>query len=474
MFSSIRSRLWLSYAALIAVALAIVTAVLVVFLVRNPILHRETAARLAATSSLLQRERSSPARTAVIAAAMDVRVLEYSADGVLLNDTQSSGAALALPPARGRIRATGLVRDGSGSAWLYTRAQKPDGGWLVVAAPRPRLLPALDVVRDELWRPLIQGGVLALVLALILAYLVAAWIATPLQRLIEAARGVGLAGPGRTQVREGDHGEGNHVVETGPKEVRELIGAFNAMVERVAASQRAQRDLVANVSHELKTPLTAIQGFAQAISDGTAQTSAETAQAAEIIQSEAARMHRLALDLLDLAALDAGTAALRYTPVDLHALLTLLEDRLLPVASAAGVILEVALPNGLPAVPGDGDRLLQVFTNLVDNAIKFTPRGGKVWIEAAQDQDEVRVIVRDTGRGLSSEEISRVFDRFYQVDSSRSGGEKHGAGLGLAIARELAEAHGGRINVRSTPGRGAEFVVHLPLAVGSRVGRGAA
>ena len=193
MFSSIRSRLWLSYAVLIAAALLIVIAVLALFLVRNPYLYRQTAARLSAASTLLLREPQSEARTSVVAAAMDVRVLEYSPDGMALSDTDVNSAALPAPPVRGRNRASGLIRDDAGSAWLYARVRQPDGGWMVVAARRPKLLPALDVLGDELWRPLIQGGLLALVLALILAFFVAAWIAA------HGIRVLNVAGP-----REGD------------------------------------------------------------------------------------------------------------------------------------------------------------------------------------------------------------------------------------------------------------------------------
>jgi signal transduction histidine kinase len=160
--------------------------------------------------------------------------------------------------------------------------------------------------------------------------------------------------------------------------------------------------------------------------------------------------------------------------VDLPAVLNRLGGRFRPIATRAGVTLEIALPHGLSPVRGDGDRLLQVFTNLVDNAIKFTPPGGSVHVWAEQDRDELRVAVQDTGPGMSAEESAHVFDRFYRADAARSGGEKHGAGLGLAIARELTAAHGGRISVRSTLGHGAEFVVHLPLAAGSREERGAA
>jgi two-component system sensor histidine kinase ResE len=263
-------------------------------------------------------------------------------------------------------------------------------------------------------------------------------------------------------------------MEAGPKEVRELIRAFNAMLDRMAASQRSQRDFVSSVSHELKTPLTSIQGFAQAIKDGTASSPEERRQAAEIIHAEAGRMHRLAVGLLDLAALDAGTVELRNAPVDLHEVLAQLCSRFEPIATLAGVTLEFDLPTELSAVAGDGDRLLQVFTNLVDNAIKFTPPGGGVNVRAEQDRGETRVVVRDTGPGMSVEELTHIFERFYQADAARGGGDKHGAGLGLPIARELTEAHGGRISVRSTLGHGAEYVVPLPPVIGSGEDRGAA
>jgi signal transduction histidine kinase len=165
---------------------------------------------------------------------------------------------------------------------------------------------------------------------------------------------------------------------------------------------------------------------------------------------------------------------LRNAPVDLQALLLQLGGRIQPIATSAGVKLDIGLPTGLSAVPGDEDRLLQIFTNLIDNAIKFTPPGGSVYVLAEQDRGEVRVIVRDTGPGMSAEELTHIFDRFYQADAARGGGEKHGTGLGLAIARELTEAHGGRISVRSTLGHGAEFVVHLPPALGGREDRRAA
>ncbi|MFH1185277.1 MAG: HAMP domain-containing sensor histidine kinase [Chloroflexota bacterium] len=479
MFSSIRGRLWLSYAALIVGALAILSAVLAVFLLRNPFIYRQTLVRLQAAENLLLRGPRAAGKIDLIAQALDVRVLIFSPTGELISDTSADEGALRSPVPDRRTRRVEAIKDANGAAWLHSRTRLPDGNWLVVATPRPRLLPVLDVLRDELWRPMSQGALMALFLALILAYLLARWIADPLQQLVGAARSVAATTSKASRARwtDGERPESRqteYARERGPQEVRELTRAFNAMLRRVEASQESQKEFVANVSHELKTPLTSIQGFSQAIMDGTADSPEARHQAAEVIHDEAARMHRMAVDLLELARLDAGTAELGNAPVELGVLLAGVQERLRPIAVSSGVTMEFLLADDLPAVAGDGDRLAQVFTNLLENALKFTPRGGRVSVSAQRDQGEVLITIADTGRGISPDDTPRIFDRFYQADSARRGGKGHGAGLGLAIAREITEAHGGRISVRSALGQGTEFVVHLPPLEGRRDERGAA
>ena len=242
------------------------------------------------------------------------------------------------------------------------------------------------------------------------------------------------------------------------------------MNNRVQTSRKSQRDFVANVSHELKTPLTSVQGFAQAILDGTADTPESQQQAARVIYNEAGAMHRMVLDLLDLARLDAGTLELQRAPVNLPALLHSIAEKFTPQAHATGVSIHVE-SGSLPAVMGDGDRLAQVFSNLVDNALKNTPEGGMVTLRARSAGpatapgagSEIQVDVEDSGAGIPPEALPHIFERFYQADPSRPGGEKHGTGLGLAIVKEIVGAHGGKISVRSTPGAGSIFTVTLPL-----------
>ncbi len=457
MFSSLRARLWLSYAFLIVTALAVVAFVLILFLLRNPLLYRQTLDRIKAAESVIAPPGGQTLRPRIdarltgIANAFSVRILTFDANGFLLEDT-AGGSPLISLPARALLRLNALptVRDATGKLWLYSARQMSDGTWLMVAAPRPKIT-TWSILTDELFMPLVEGGVIALLLSLVLAFVLARWVADPLQNVVAAARTVPA--------------DAAKLVEpSGPQEVQELTRAFNAMVGRVQSSQKSQRDFVANVSHELKTPLTSIQGFSQAILDGTADTPEALHQAAEVIYDEAGRMHRMALDLLDLARLEAGTADLKMSPVDMKALLNGVMEKFTPMAARSEVNLKLEMASDLPAFMGDGDRLAQVFTNLVDNALKFTPRNGTVTLRALQDKGEVQVSVSDTGKGIPAKAIPHIFDRFYQADSSRAGGEKHGAGLGLAIVQEIVTAHGGRISVRSAEGRGTAFIVHLPLA----------
>lgn len=453
MFSSLRSRLWLTYALLIVAALFIVAVVFLIYVIRNPFAYRQALQKLNAVQGVLlarqedwenlpkERLQRTLARQGET---LEARLLLLEEGRQVIADSNPSASPLDL---RRLARLNQTTYDSEGNPWLFKARRLENGQVLVVAVPRPQ--PAfLTLLTDELMPPLLVGGSVALVLALFLAFGVARWVADPLQRLVNAAR----AFSGETM---------RPLSLEGPQEVRELLGAFNQMTSRVQAGQKAQREFVANVSHELKTPLTSIQGFAQAILDGTADTPKARRQAAQIIYDESARLHRLALDLLDLARLDAGIADLKRDLLDVNALVNGVAERFNPQARAAGVNLGVDLAL-LPAITGDGDRLAQVFANLVDNALKFTPSGGRILLRTMALGDGVEIHVQDSGAGISQESLPYIFDRFYQADPARQGGKAHGAGLGLAIAREIVTAHGGTISVRSAPGQGSTFIVHLP------------
>jgi signal transduction histidine kinase len=458
MFSSLRSRLWLTYSFITAAALSVVALVLFVFLATNPFLYRQASARMSLADATLVRDQVELATLPPVQLAQalkrvgdtfEVRLLVFSPRRQLIADSMSGEVdALNLPRLR-RLRTASAVPDARGKLWLYTLTRLQSGGWLMVATPRPPV-PLFSVLRDEFFAPILQAAIVSLVLSLVLAYWVARWVADPIQRLLAASHKL-------------PDSPLPPLTEQGPLEVKELVNAFNSMTARVQASQKSQREFVANVSHEMKTPLTSIQGFAQAILDGTADSSESQKQAADIIYTEAGRMHRLVIDLLDLARLDAGTANLKTEPVDVTSLLGNVEEKFGIQARRAGIEMQVEAYD-LPLIPGDGDRLAQVLTNLVDNSVHHSSSGGQVTLAARAEGQWMTISVSDTGAGISADVLPHIFDRFYRGDPSRTGGQDHGAGLGLAIAREIVIAHHGTITAQSEPGQGSTFTVRLPLA----------
>jgi two-component system, OmpR family, sensor kinase len=467
MFSSLRSRLWISYTFLTMVALLIVAAGLVWALQRSPLLYRSTILKLRVAESVVTtRLEDLPFPNGPLAGARienmlrnqaDARQLRISVlgkDGDVIADF-GVGIINPLPVPALPLTTTDndptlalLIRDSKGVEWFYILHQVDQQHFLMISTPRPSL-PLVQILRDELLRPFFQAALAALVLGLLLSLFFGQWISTPLHHMAEAAR----------QMAEGKY---SPIHPSGPSDTRQLAETLNEMAHRVDVSQQSQRDFIANISHELKTPLTSIQGFAQAILDGAAQTPEALQQAAGVIFNEAGRMHRLVMDLLVLARLEGGTADLQKAPVDLELLLNNVVDKFKLQAEQAQV--RLFLDKGpLSPIIGDGDRLSQVFTNLVDNALKFTPQGGQVAVAAAELEGNVLVKVKDSGVGISPEDQKRIFERFYQVDKSRRGGSRRGVGLGLAIASQIITAHGGRIWVESSIGAGSTFSVSLPV-----------
>ncbi|MFM8320356.1 MAG: sensor histidine kinase, partial [Chloroflexota bacterium] len=424
MLTSLRTRLWMSYFLALSLVVVLLGGVMLVYLLRNPATDRRELVRLRLAAGLIaQRGRlfgledgptagAGTPRLQIAAERADetlgARVALFDSAGKLLVDSRQDQAA-GLPPLaelrRPNRPALPLFRDAKGRQWLYTLADTPNGA-LLVAAPRPRLA-LWSVVMDEFFPTLLRGAAIAVAISLLMGWQLARWISAPLQRLEAAARSLA-------------RGEFHELPLEGPREVQVVAGSFNEMVRQVQSSQRAQRDLVANVSHDLKTPLTSVQGFAQAILDGTAGDPPAVRQAAQVIYDEAGRMHRLVLDLLDLARLDAGTLALQRAPLDLAALLEGVAQKFAPQARSAGVDLRFDPPAAAGLVVlGDADRLAQVFSNLLDNALKFTPSGGQVQVSAGLEGGLVEARVADSGPGLPPGELERVFERFYQADKAR-------------------------------------------------------
>ncbi|HEY4740560.1 MAG TPA: ATP-binding protein [Candidatus Acidoferrales bacterium] len=227
--------------------------------------------------------------------------------------------------------------------------------------------------------------------------------------------------------------------------------------------ERVRQDFVANVSHEFKTPLTAIQGFAETLLGGALEDEKNNRRFLEIIRDHAARLGRLTDDLLKLARIEAGKLDVQYQPVSVAELVEGCAATTLFKASQRNIALNLSYPPELPAVRGDAGLLREVLQNLLDNAVQYTSPGGRVDLRAvARDHDAV-ITVADTGIGIPLADQERIFERFYRVDAARSR-EVGGTGLGLSIAKHIVEAHGGRLWVESTVGSGSQFHFSIPLA----------
>jgi signal transduction histidine kinase len=463
MFNSLRARLWLTYAIIILLILSILGLGLLIYVIRNPIIDRQAIQRLDIALNFIQRQlnervlssRQSQEYFDRISESLTIRLLLFNPERKLLLDTKPEESSISWSDMNQKPPTQGRINDLDGKTWLYVSWLTPSGDTLLLAAPRRGGVQLLrssqiqQILKDEFLPPFFRAGLVAFVLAIIFAAWMGSWITAPLKEIKAASEAVAA-------------GEFRQISLQGPDEVKTLAGSYNEMVNRVQTTQQSQRDFVANVSHELKTPLTSIQGFSQAILDGTVDSERSLQKAAGIINTEADRMYRLVIDLLDLARFDAGTIILERRALDLNKILSGVVDQLIPQAAEARVHLSLDV-EPMPTCVGDEVRLAQVFTNLVDNAIKNTPGEEIVHINAWNEGGFARIQIRDSGEGIEEEHLTRIFERFYKIDKSRKKDGEVGTGLGLAIANQIAQAHGGKIFVTSTVGVGSVFEVILPV-----------
>lgn len=272
------------------------------------------------------------------------------------------------------------------------------------------------------------------------------------------------------RMARGDYSVRVHL--SGEGEISRLAARFNAMAEQVQRSNQVLRDFVANVSHDLRTPLTMISGFSQALLDGTAGPE-DIEEAAEVIHEESTKMQRLVEDLLQLTRLESGLLTLDRGPVALQPFVHRLLERVTRARSGEPLPeLRNLVSSDLPAADADAIQLERALRNLLDNAIRFTPPTGVVSVLATRRADGmIEIAVQDTGSGIPEGDVERVFERFYRSDKSRDRGEGH-SGLGLAIVREIVEAHGGTVDVRSGRGQGTTFLLTVPETRGRAMPRG--
>jgi signal transduction histidine kinase len=320
-----------------------------------------------------------------------------------------------------------------------------NGGAAVLIVRVTQVTPSLS----ELANIIAVGLATAIIIWLMISIFFTISITRPLLRMIDATR----------RMARGDYGA--RVEISGSGEIGRLANSFNSMAEQIQRSNQVLKDFVANVSHDLRTPLTVVSGFSQALLD----RAAEPDDAATVIHEEAEKMQRLVDDLLQLTRLESGLMRLERRPIDVRAFLAQIAERVSHARAGEPIPgLKVDVDPGLPALDADPMQLERALRNLVGNAIDYTPPTGAVTLSArGAGRGWVEIAVADTGSGIPAEELPRIFERFYRSDKSRERAHGH-SGLGLAIVREIVEAHGGRVAAESRVGEGTTFRLTVPAA----------
>ncbi len=294
------------------------------------------------------------------------------------------------------------------------------------------------------------GALLAIGLAFVIVYFLSRRIAAPLHQMNDIALEMA---DGRFEKR---------VTVSGDDEIAQLGKSFNHMAQALGQLENMRRDFVANVSHELRSPLTSIRGFIQAILDGTIKEG-EREKYLSIVLEETGRLNRLINELLDVARLESGNILLSKETIDIQEEIRKILAAYINCFEVRGITWEIVFTEERLWVAGDRDRIHQVITNLTDNALRFTPEGGKIEFKVATRGDKVVIEISDTGSGIAPETLPYIWERFYKVDKARSA-DAGGTGLGLHIVKRLIEAHGERIEVESKVGEGTTFSFTLPRA----------
>jgi len=307
---------------------------------------------------------------------------------------------------------------------------------------------AFQKVSASISSSLLLGGSVAIIIAFVLTFVLSRRISSPIGVLANSARRLG----------RGDLSQ--RVQFKGKGEVGVLAQSFNSMAADLEHAEQLRQNLVADVAHELRTPLSNIRGYLEAIQDEVVKPNDATMQS---LNEEAALLSRLVDELQELSLAEAGELKLVHRTEDIAKLVEQAVTSWQPQVAAKGILLSLDLPRNLPLVNIDRQRVNQVLRNLLENAVAYTGKGDTITVAAAKQGDWVEISISDTGRGIPAEDLPNIFERFYRVDRSRARATG-GTGLGLTIAKRLVEAHGGEIAVQSELGKGSRFSFTLPIA----------
>jgi signal transduction histidine kinase len=303
--------------------------------------------------------------------------------------------------------------------------------------------------RTSLMQAMILSGAIATVVSLVIGVLISSRITDPVRDLAHASR----------QIAVGDYRA--RATASGNDEIGDLAQSFNRMAAALEEAESRRVRLIGDVAHELRTPLSTLRGHLEGLQDGVVEPDPALW---EMLHAESERLSHLVDDLQQLSRVESGQIALEIRAHEIQALVGAAVERLESGFNEKGIALERSIPPDLPAVRVDEVRTIQILTNLLTNALRYTPEGGEVSISARRDGDQVVLEVVDTGIGIPAEHLPHIFDRFYRVDRARSRA-LGGSGIGLSIARALAEAQGGSIGAESPgPDQGSTFSVRLPVA----------
>ena len=459
-FGSIRVRLTLWYVVLLAAILLAFSTFLYASFSRN--LHEEL-------------DRSLSDRAQRIVETLDVRDGRVEV-GDAPDDLGSGTLVIVYGPLGDPLAADGLP-------W------PPPGVALVLETlPRgERTLQTIAVARED-WRvltvPVVEPGALSVVVqvaraernvaAALRGLLFLMGVAIPLTLLVAIAGGLFLAGRALNPIDRITQGAARIGAEDLSQrlgvrgrndEIGRLAATFDGMLDRLERAFQRQRQFTADASHELRTPLAVLSSQAE-VALTRNRTGAEYRRVIESMQEDTRRMSQLVAELLTLARADAGQETIAREPIDLGELATQVMSAMAPLASARGVLLRSGAIVSV-TVEGDQTRLTQLFVNLVENALKYTPAGGSVTVSVARDIEMILFTVADTGIGIAPEHLPSIFDRFYRAESARGHNDVGGAGLGLAISKWIARAHGADIVATSELGRGTTFTVKWPITAGN-------
>lgn len=309
----------------------------------------------------------------------------------------------------------------------------------------------VNAVRWNIWVPLI----FSLIAVGLILYIISRKLARPLQEMNRASLAVA------------ERNFAIRVPEGSDDEIGQVARSFNIMIEEMERWEDSRQDFLANVSHELRSPLTALRGMIMAMKDNVIPPDKHD-RYLDICDMEVQRLGRLVDELLDLARIQNGSDIYRFESVSVVKKTREVLELIAPTVKAKGLLLEVKEPEAeedrQALVRLDPDRYAQILNNLLHNAIKFTPEGKRIMVRMRTNNDEFEISVADTGKGMAEDEIKRIWERFYKADPSRSGKNGGGTGLGLTIAKHLVNGMDGQIDVTSTPGEGAVFTLRFPLA----------